>query len=59
MLPGVSEDPASPHFGDQMRLASRVELRPDYFYLRDLEKNTESRTDIVVTSALAPVAKAK
>ena len=51
VLPGVSEDPASPHFGDQMRLASQVELRPDYFYLRDLEKNTESRIDIVVTGA--------
>ena len=51
MLPGVSEDPASPHFGDQMRLASQVELRPDYFYLRDLERNTESRIDIVVTGA--------
>ncbi len=48
MLPGVSEDPASPHFGDQMRLASQVILRPDYFYLRDLERNRESRTDILV-----------
>ena len=57
MLPGVSEDPASPHFGDQMRLASEVELRPDYFYLRDLEKNTESRIDIVVTGASPPMAK--
>jgi acyl-homoserine-lactone acylase len=54
MLPGVSEDPASPHFGDQMRLASQVELRPDYFYLRDLERNTESRIDIVVTGASPP-----
>ena len=54
MLPGVSEDPASPHFGDQMRLASRVELRPDYFYLRDLQRNTESRIDIVVTGASPP-----
>jgi len=52
VLPGVSEDPASPHFGDQMRLASQGELRPDYFYLRDLEKNTESRIDIVVSGAL-------
>ena len=57
MLPGVSEDPSSPHFGDQMRLASEVELRPDYFYLRDLEKNTESRIDIVVTGASPPMAK--
>ena len=57
MLPGVSEDPASPHFGDQMRLASQVELRPDYFYLSDLEKNTESRIDIVVTGASRPMAK--
>jgi acyl-homoserine-lactone acylase len=48
MLPGVSEDPASPHFGDQMRLASQLILRPDYFYLRDLERNKESRTDILV-----------
>jgi hypothetical protein len=59
MLPGVSEDPASPHFGDQMRLASDVELRPDYFYLSDLEKNTESRIDIVVTGASLSVAKTK
>jgi hypothetical protein len=59
MLPGVSEDPASPHFGDQMRLASKVELRPDYFYLSDLEKNTESRTDIVVTGASPPVVKTR
>jgi acyl-homoserine-lactone acylase len=57
MLPGVSDDPASPHFGDQMRLASQVELRPDYFYLRDLEKNTESRIDIVITGASPPMAK--
>jgi len=57
MLPGVSDDPASPHFGDQMRLASQKELRPDYFYLRDLEKNTESRIDIVVTGASPPMAK--
>ena len=57
MLPGVSDDPASPHFGDQMRLASQVELRPDYFYLRDLERNTESRIDIVVTGAAPPIAK--
>ena len=48
MLPGVSEDPASPHFGDQMRLASQVVLRPDYFYLQDLERNKESRIDILV-----------
>jgi acyl-homoserine-lactone acylase len=59
MLPGVSEDPASPHFGDQMRLASQVELRPDYFYLRDLERNTESRIDIVVTGASPPTANNK
>jgi acyl-homoserine lactone acylase PvdQ len=57
MLPGVSEDPASPHFGDQMRLASEVELRPDYFYLSDLEKNAESRIDLVVTGASPPMAK--
>jgi hypothetical protein len=42
-----------------MRLASDVELRPDYFYLSDLEKNTESRTDIVVTGASLSVAKTK
>jgi acyl-homoserine lactone acylase PvdQ len=59
MLPGVSEDPASPHFGDQMRLASQAELRPDYFYLRDLERNTESRIDMLVTGASAPIAKAR
>jgi acyl-homoserine-lactone acylase len=59
MLPGVSEDPASPHFGDQMRLASQVELRPDYFYLRDLERNLESRIDIVVTGASPPIAKTR
>jgi len=59
MLPGVSEDPSSPHFGDQMRLASQVELRPDYFYLLDLERNTESRIDIVVTGASSPMAKTK
>jgi hypothetical protein len=59
MLPGVSEDPASPHFGDQMRLASQVELRPDHFYLRDLERNLESRIDIVVTGASPPIAKTR
>jgi hypothetical protein len=42
-----------------MRLASQVELRPDYFYLRDLEKNTESRTDIVVTGASPQLAKTR
>jgi hypothetical protein len=57
MLPDVSGDPASPHFGDQMRLASQVELRPNYFYLCDLERNTKSRIDMVVTGASSPVAK--
>jgi hypothetical protein len=59
MLPGVSEDPVSPHLGDQMRLASQVELRPDYFYLSDLEKNTGSRIYIVVTGASPPMPKPK
>ncbi|MGA9073727.1 MAG: hypothetical protein WB368_06420, partial [Candidatus Sulfotelmatobacter sp.] len=57
VLPGVSDDPGSPHFGDQMRLASRVELRPNYFCLRDLERNAESRIDIVVTGASPRTAK--
>ena len=49
MLPGVSSNPASPHFRDQMALASRKALRPDDFDLKDLKKDSESRIDLTVS----------
>jgi acyl-homoserine-lactone acylase len=45
-LPGISQDPTSPHYDDQARLASEARLRPNAFYLDDLLKETTSRLEL-------------
>jgi len=42
LLPGVSMDPTSPHFDDQLRLASEEAMRSDDFQLGDLLQDAES-----------------
>ncbi|HEX3920110.1 MAG TPA: penicillin acylase family protein [Caulobacteraceae bacterium] len=42
LLPGVSMDPTSPHFDDQLRLASEGVMRSDDFQLSDLLNDAES-----------------
>jgi acyl-homoserine lactone acylase PvdQ len=42
LLPGVSMDPASPHYDDQLRLASDGAMRSDDFQLSDLLQDDES-----------------
>jgi acyl-homoserine-lactone acylase len=45
MTYGNSSDPASPHFGDQLVLASKKELRDAWLTREAVEKNLEGRTD--------------
>lgn len=42
LLPGISDDPASPHYADQAKLASERRLKPTYLQLDDLLQNHES-----------------
>jgi acyl-homoserine-lactone acylase len=41
---GESSDPASPHFGDQLRLAAPKELRPAWLDREEILRHLESRT---------------
>jgi acyl-homoserine-lactone acylase len=45
MTYGNASDPASPHFGDQLALASKKELRDAWLTREAVEKNLEGRTD--------------
>jgi acyl-homoserine-lactone acylase len=46
---GQSDDPASPHYGDQARLASERRFKPTYFKRSDLEGHIESTTVLEVS----------
>lgn len=48
VLPGINDDPQSPHFDDQLKLASDKALRPTDFYLDDLLNDAESSTELDV-----------
>ena len=47
---GVSEDPSSPHFSDMTELYSRMEYKPVWFTLEDVEANAESTVELEVKS---------
>lgn len=51
LLPGESDDPASPHFSDQAQLASDRALRPTYLAVSDLLQNAESMMTLKTTGA--------
>jgi acyl-homoserine lactone acylase PvdQ len=53
LLPGISDDPASPHYDDQIRLASDGALRPNDFYLDELLKDAESSTELDIPAPLS------
>lgn len=53
LLPGISDDPASPHYADQIRLASDGALRPNDFYLDELLKDAESSTELDIPAPLS------
>jgi acyl-homoserine-lactone acylase len=42
-FPGSSSKPSSPHFGNQLRLASEKKLRPAWLTRKDVEANLERR----------------
>lgn len=46
VLPGVSDDPGSPHYKDQLRLASDGVLHANDFYLDELLRDAESSTEL-------------
>ncbi|WP_293971220.1 penicillin acylase family protein [Sphingopyxis sp.] len=48
-LPGLSDDPASPHFDDQLALASSGTLRSNHFELRELLPAAQSMKILSVT----------
>ncbi len=43
---GNSSDPVSPHYGDQLELDSKKELRPVWFYRQDAEAHTVEKSVI-------------